>query len=355
MRDLSTNYLKGRFIVELMSKYNSALLWHPILEVGKELLCINGDCEKANLSFEQALQLADDLVIHRSGNAILIKASALICIGAAYLCMGKRDQAAEYFRRGERMFVDKNEKYGQAVAIFALALIYESSEDWRDVFKCYEQCQSLLTDTGPTQNPIKDLLDEVSERRGAAIREWRRKSIGDSGPGVGPAIPKPSPFPFEFLPIFSQIPAGDPRPIPKHVSGYVETDHIIIDGKYYMAKGKDQRIRLPFSTEFVYIVLKVDGDSMNNAGIDDGDYVILRTRPVGLNLTPEDGDIVAVALPSMMEEPFVTLKRYRKGLKGEYSFEPDSTNPNHKSYHFGAAVGIPPRIVGVLVAVLKPL
>lgn len=354
MHDLSTDSLKGRFIVQLMSQYNTATLWHPILEVGKELLCINGDCDKANRSFEQALQLADDLAIQHSSNAVLVKASALICTGAACLCMGKRDQATEYFRRGERLFADKNERYGQAVVSFALALIYESGENWRDVFKCYEQCQSLLA--GLTSNPsIKYLLDEVSERREADIREWRRTSIGDRGEKVGPAIPKASPIPFEFLPIFSQIPAGDPRPIPKHVTGYIETDHIIIDGKYYMVEGKNHRARLLFSTEFVYIVLKVEGDSMNNAGIDNGDYVILRTRPVGLLLTPEDGDIVAVALPNVTEEPFVTLKRYKKDLKGEYRFEPDSTNPKHKSYHFGTAIGVPPRIIGIHVATLKPL
>lgn len=157
------------------------------------------------------------------------------------------------------------------------------------------------------------------------------------------------------FPVFSRIPAGKPYPIAQMVTGYINTDRFIIDGEpYYIAVGSDSDIRLGFSFQIAHIAFRVDGDSMNLAGINDGDYVLLRVSSVtGTDIEPANGDIVAVALPETDE---VTLKRFHRILD-QVVFEPDSTNSDHASYSFKTSqeYGVPFKIVGVHVATLKPL
>ena len=52
-----------------------------------------------------------------------------------------------------------------------------------------------------------------------------------------------------------------------------------------------------------YFVLMAKGESMINAGIDDGDYVVIRQQP-----SAEEGQIVV----AMVEDGEATLKRYYK-------------------------------------------
>ena len=67
-------------------------------------------------------------------------------------------------------------------------------------------------------------------------------------------------------------------------------------------------------------MLKAQGDSMNLAGIDDGDYIIFHKQSVA-----EEGDKVVVLIGSE-----ATVKRYRvdKGHK-QVVFQPMSDNPTH--------------------------
>jgi repressor LexA len=69
-----------------------------------------------------------------------------------------------------------------------------------------------------------------------------------------------------------------------------------------------------------HFLLKVRGDSMNQAGIVDGDFVLVRQQPTALN-----GDRVV----ALIDED-ATVKRLRIGVESVL-LEPVSSNPIHKS------------------------
>lgn len=342
-------------ITFLANRNNEAkdTMWTELFAISREM-CKKYAWDKARKSYNRALDLAEDLASVKDKSANHIKATVLTCIGTLSLCDELQANATENLRRGEELFSQDGDKYGQAVALFALGVFYETQEDWREVFRFYERSQRMLANSG-NDAATSQLRDEIKRRHKLAQDRWREIEIGD--------VPKPPPPPpgksnlqgtfLEFLPIFSQIPAGDPRPIADRVTGYIETDHLLINDKAYVVSNpKNPRLRLKFSPEVSYIALRVNGDSMNNAGIDDGDYVIVQTRTLGSPPQPQNGDIVAAALS---EENEVTLKRFRRETK-QIILEPDSRNPNHKTFTFETRTdfSLPVRIVGVLVAVLKP-
>jgi SOS-response transcriptional repressor LexA len=342
---------KGRYIISLLSKRKN--LWSPFLSVGQSMVA-KKDWDKASQSFSQALLLVEDLMASDETNAHRLKGATLLCIASLALCQDNFSRAIEYFRRSERSFTDGREDYGRAVAFFALGVVYESREEWREVFHCYDRTRKVLLVLGSESDAIQ-LLKVVDDRYEAAMKQWR-KSIGDDPdvPAGSTGIGTDEGTPLEFLPVFGYIPAGDPQPIPERVTGYVETDHLVIDNKpYIVSNSKYPRVRLDFSPEISYVVLHVHGESMNKAGIEDGDYVIIRTRPRSLPVQPQNGEIVAVALPP--DEQECTLKRFRKQGR-KISFEPESTNPDYQSYEYEALgeFDLRGRIVGTLAAVLKP-
>ena len=85
--------------------------------------------------------------------------------------------------------------------------------------------------------------------------------------------------------------------------------------------------------------LEVKGDSMIDAGIFDGDYVVLERRDVA-----QDGDIVA----ALIDDEEATLKRFRRTTGGEILLLPE--NADMAPLHYAPERV---RIQGVLVAQLR--
>jgi repressor LexA len=85
-------------------------------------------------------------------------------------------------------------------------------------------------------------------------------------------------------------------------------------------------------------VLKVRGDSMIDAHIEDGDYVLIRPQS-----TARDGDIVV----AQVEENAVTLKRFFKE-HGRVRLQP--ANPNYPAQYYRDV-----RIQGKLIGVIRRL
>ena len=101
--------------------------------------------------------------------------------------------------------------------------------------------------------------------------------------------------PFEQalrVPIVGRIRAGEPVLAQEHVEG-----HLVVDGGWLGVVASPSR-----PDELQHFALKVQGDSMINAGIMEGDYVIVRQQP-----SADTGDIV-VALVN--DE--ATVKRFVK-------------------------------------------
>ena len=102
-----------------------------------------------------------------------------------------------------------------------------------------------------------------------------------------------------------------------------------------------------------HFVMKVQGKSMNQAGINDGDMIVLRAQ-----MTAESGDIVAAEIGGV-DVHRATLKRYSVRAKTvtlkaesddpefedkEWDFKPSSENTRDGFF-----------VRGIAVAVLKPL
>ncbi|MBI4341122.1 MAG: transcriptional repressor LexA [Candidatus Omnitrophica bacterium] len=124
-------------------------------------------------------------------------------------------------------------------------------------------------------------LDAIA-KKGFLKREPRARSISLSDLVA----------PFERamrVPVLGRIRAGDPILAQEHVEGYV-----VIDGSW---------IGGPAATGAAeHFALKVHGDSMINAGILEGDFVIVRQQP-----TAQDGDIIVALLGDE-----ATVKRFFK-------------------------------------------
>jgi len=68
-----------------------------------------------------------------------------------------------------------------------------------------------------------------------------------------------------------------------------------------------------------YFFLRAAGDSMNEAGINDGDFVLVRQQPIA-----EDGDIIAALI-----DDEATIKEYRR-TKDTVVLKPRSSNKDHQ-------------------------
>lgn len=87
-------------------------------------------------------------------------------------------------------------------------------------------------------------------------------------------------------------------------------------------------------------IFRASGDSMNRAGIDDGDFVLVEST-----LDLRDGDIVLATIDGCG-----TLKKIRKGMN-TITLLPDSTNPIHKPIYLHTDDDF--LIAGKVVNVLK--
>lgn len=99
-----------------------------------------------------------------------------------------------------------------------------------------------------------------------------------------------------ILSVYGNISCGGFKLIDDYVEGYLEIPNSMIGNAEYF-------------------VLKADGESMIEAGIDNGDLIIVQKNPC-----PEDGEIAAV-----MQEERVVLKRfYRLTAEGKYLLQPEN-------------------------------
>ena len=112
-------------------------------------------------------------------------------------------------------------------------------------------------------------LDAIA-KKGFLKRESRARSIS--------LMDVMAPFGHALrVPVVGQVRAGTPVLAEEHVEG-----HVVIDGGWIGATAAPGSPEAP-----QHFALKVAGDSMINAGILEGDYVIVRQQP-----TADSGDIV---------------------------------------------------------------
>jgi repressor LexA len=141
----------------------------------------------------------------------------------------------------------------------------------------------------------------------------------DNGKHRGIYLLKPNPYRAEsVLPLLGKIAAGKPI---EAIAGEDEIDLRDFFGKNNFA-------------------VRVQGDSMIEAGIMDGDTVIIEFRE-----TANDGDIVV----ALIDESETTLKRFKRSHKGRYiKLIPANSNMEPMVYEASRV-----RIQGVLIGQLR--
>jgi hypothetical protein len=147
--------------------------------------------------------------------------------------------------------------------------------------------------------------------------------------------------------------------------GTSEVEQVFIDDKSFRILAINGNRFFRTSTQS-NIIVKVSGDSMNKAGVQSGDYVLLRMLPKGFkDFTGDDdqtdinsfqlfkdGDIVAAEIFDQ-DDDVATLKRISR-WRNKIILRPESTNPKHVEREFDATdEGF--TICGVVVAILKPI
>ena len=125
------------------------------------------------------------------------------------------------------------------------------------------------------------------------------------------------------VPLVGRIAAGTPVLADENVE-----DHLVVP--------------MGFAGDAEHFALTVAGDSMVEAGILDGDVVIVRGQD-----TADDGDVVAVLLPGPAEDE-ATVKRLKRD-DGKVVLIPE--NPRLQPFELGEGG----RVVGKVVAVLHRL
>jgi len=149
-------------------------------------------------------------------------------------------------------------------------------------------------------------LAEIFDVDVAYITGAQDAKIGDKAAG------------FKKIPILGQIAAGTPIFVEEHVEGHEWVEE----------------------SENVNFCLRVKGDSMNRARINDGDIVFIRLQP-----DVESGEIAAVIIDG--EE--ATLKRIMK-VPGAIVLQPDSYNHDHKNMSFSGKNAKQLKIIGKAIS-----
>lgn len=131
--------------------------------------------------------------------------------------------------------------------------------------------------------------------------------------------PAASPVPL----LGRSVPAGFPSPADDYLDGEIDLGAFLIER--------------PAST----FLMRVAGESMKNAGILDGDYVV-----VDRSVAPRSGHVVIAVLGGEM-----TLKRFRRSRNGRAALQAE--NPDFPDFVIGEEPAA--EIWGVVVGVVRKL
>lgn len=147
----------------------------------------------------------------------------------------------------------------------------------------------------------------------------QKRAVSDSGTALPNGAEHLDLGTFHRIPILGRISAGLPLYAEQHIEGYTLTD--LNGGAEYFA-------------------LRVSGDSMNAARIQDGDILIVRRQD-----EVENGEVAVV----MVGDEDATVKRFY-ATGSTITLMPQSTNPDHQPQIYDTAM-TSIRVIGKVVEV----
>ena len=359
-------------------------------EIQKVLQCLDhGDdlwrawCEKADEArslgrLDQALAHCDG-ALHSARKARNSKAEAAILMHRwAVEISDHSDNRMTSLQTGfqdcaqaRKALESVNDSYGVVLTIVAAGLTHQeqgheyarqrnynrSAELFQSALDEYQEASQMLGEVRRrlTTNSKFEKADECQDLA-ADVRHKLRVVADLYADSVANAKRIPHPFQegflrFTSLPLKGQIAAGIPISTSDAIVGYTTTNSVTINDiphAILVGPGRSSEVKLDF-TENDYCLTVVDGDSMDKAGIQSGDYALIR-KPKRTPLAPDDGDIVAAVVKG--EDRKATLKRFKKS-GSQLILEPDSNNPAYKPYENSAAQWDKKvEVAGVMVALL---
>jgi len=212
-------------------------------------------------------------------------------------------------------------------------------EEMRETLK-KEMLKRGITSDFQHQERRSGQLKNISNAQPQAVT--RKVAISKSKTESGHMLPKGY---LSSFPLIGNIPAGTPVGIYPGPDDEIEIQQLSINNNFYQVydlRGMGGRIRVLKDSK--YYILRVAGNSMDMAGIENGDYILLEQTN-----TAQHNDIVAALILGYDHQ--ATLKRFVQW--GDKIFlKPESTNTKHKEFQFDRLEG-KCQIHGVARALLK--
>ena len=171
----------------------------------------------------------------------------------------------------------------------------------------------------PSAKTIRLVAEAMGKPLGTVVALLDEQQRGELTP-LAAAFGEPY-FPKGQMPILGKVAAGMPIFAQENIEGYAAND--FDDGEEYFA-------------------LRVRGDSMNAAGIADGDLLVVRKQPV-----VDNGEIAVV----LVNGNDATVKRFHQ-VGQMVTLSPQSLNPAHQIQIYNTKE-IPVSILGKVVEVRK--
>jgi SOS-response transcriptional repressor LexA len=285
---------------------------------------------------EQSLQLCSNMI---SVDAEECRAIAQMYLGAVYHSMGDLEEAENCYRQSADTFsiMDRDDsRWNEAVAQYALGLLAQSHGDLYQAQRLYHQSLHLFRYLGKRTVDVRLVEHSVSQR--IKSLEFLRRQTQKSQERL------------DSVPIIGTTAAGEPILAIEVGPEDVSLNRISLRDRNCKVKKileavKDDAFELKPNS--IYFALRVKGESMNKADIEDGDYVIFRQQP---DVAP--GDIVAVRT----DDPYgssTTVKRfYRRGKTILLKAENPEYQPQVQIFQASDPTIV---ILGKAVAVASPL
>jgi hypothetical protein len=266
--------------------------------------------------------------------------------GAIHWAEGMLDKAEESLCCSARCFTDSGvDHYNASVIQMALGDILEQQGRSREALRAYQQSLHHSKSTPKCDSLCKKVIKKFN-RLCHELCSSTSKDNNQKPARVGSQK-------LQAFPIMGLASAGALTLTSDKIEGYGITETIAIDSDLYsihpLKAGQDVYLRLHYH----YVISPVEGDSMDLANIQDGDYVLFE-KPLADLYEPQHGDIVLAVTSSG-----ANIKRYHKE-GGSVWLQPESSNESHSASQISQQGKPLPdqaqtRIAAKAIAVLKEI
>lgn len=387
------------YLIDLLYRREPQTLWHAFFEDARNF-ALKEKWDRARQAIQEAQELARRASTSADSLDPMYGAIELL-FAFSYIGEGKLADAFQHYAYARETFIQNTEDYGLAVTLFAIGLYYQAQHKLREAYASYDHCLAQLRKPLPSDHTLRRMRIDVSARRAevqaqmfssseyplvktppptssppasanspssdshngqgsteavslasALKKEYSGKSTVEPEPdGKDKTTPLDARGFIDVFPIVQKASAGpgiwhDSAPAS---DTYAEIDSLLIHDQRYRIEPllrSESRV-LPLSRSAQYVLFLVEGDSMNAAKLNEGDYVLV--EEISLIPSPAyNGDIVLTHLyPGDKEQ--VVIKRFECD---ETRVKLSSENKEHKygpqTYRLMDVVPL-----GKVVAVLK--